>query len=143
MPVPARNNGLTADQVLAARSAAGWNELPAPRTIGPLRVLLRQFSSVLIVILIVAAGIAIALGEVIDAATIGMVVLLNAGLGFVQEWRAETALASLRKLLSPKALVIRDGQEQIIPARDIVPGDLLVLSPGVKVAADAALVNAS
>ena len=143
MPVRARNNGLTAEQVLAARAAAGWNELPAPRTSGPLRVLLRQFSSVLIVILIVAAGIAIALGEVIDAATIGMVVLLNAGLGFVQEWRAETAIASLRKLLSPKALVIRGGKEQIIPARNIVPGDLLVLSPGVKIAADAALVNAS
>ena len=143
MSLPSKDNGLTADQVLAARAVAGWNELPATKTIGPLRVLLRQFSSFLILILIVAAGIAVALGEFIDAVTIGMVVVLNAGLGFVQEWRAETALAALRELLSPQALVIRDGQDQIIPARDIVPGDILVLAPGVKIAADATLVTAA
>ena len=133
--------GLTEAQVLAARARSGWNELPAAKTVGAFEVLLRQFSSFLVLILIFAAGVALALGEWIDAATIGMVVFLNAALGFVQEWRAETALASLRKLLSPKAMVIRDGQEMIIAAREIVPGDILVLSAGVKIAADATLVR--
>ncbi|WP_298975377.1 HAD-IC family P-type ATPase [uncultured Roseobacter sp.] len=135
--------GLTQDQVLAARQISGWNELPAAASIGPFRVFLRQFSSFLVVILIVAAAVALALGERIDAATIGLVVLLNAILGFVQEWKAETALTSLRKLLSPQAMVVRDGQEQLIPAREIVPGDILVLSPGARVAADAALIRIS
>ncbi|GFE65510.1 cation-translocating P-type ATPase [Litoreibacter roseus] len=138
-----RDTGLTQAQVLAARTVSGWNELPQAARIGPVRVFLRQFSSFLVAILIVAAGVALALGERIDAAAIGLVVLLNAILGFVQEWRAETALASLKKLLSPQAMVVRDGQERLIPARDIVPGDILVLSPGAKVAADAAVFQAS
>jgi len=138
----ARINGLTHEQVLAARQISGWNELPTLEGISPFRVLLRQFSNVLVMILIIAAGVALALGEMIDATTIGLVVLLNAVLGFVQEWRAETALTSLRKLLSPQATVIREGQEQVVPARDVVPGDILVLAPGVRVAADAVLLRA-
>ena len=138
----ARINGLTHEQVLAARQISGWNELPTVEGISPFRVLLRQFSNVLVMILIIAAGVALALGEIIDATTIGLVVLLNAVLGFVQEWRAETALTSLRKLLSPQATVIREGQEQVVPAREVVPGDILVLAPGVRVAADAVLLRA-
>ena len=135
--------GLTEAQVLAARRQHGWNELPTSAGPGPLRVLLRQFSSFLVLILIVAAGVALALGEWIDAATIGLVIVLNATLGFVQEWRAETALSSLRKLLSPQALVVRDGQEQLVEAREIVPGDILVLAAGSKVSADANVQRAS
>lgn len=78
-----------------------------------------------------------------DAATIGLVVLLNAGLGFVQEWKAETALKAMRNLMSPQAMVVRDGQEQVVPARDIVPGDILVLAPGAKVAADATVTQSA
>lgn len=137
----ARQTGLTEQEVFAARHIHGWNELPVVVQSGRFRVLLRQFSSFLVLILIVAAVIALALGERVDAITIGLVVLLNAGLGFVQEWKAETALASLRKMLSPQAMVLRDGQEQMIPARDIVPGDILVLAPGAKVAADGLVVQ--
>ena len=133
--------GLTAAQVLAARRRHGWNELPVQRSASRLRVFLRQFSSFLVLILVVAAVVAMALGEWIDALAIGLVIVLNAALGFVQEWRAETALAALRKMMSPNAMVIRDGQEQMIPARNIVPGDILVLSPGTKVAADAHLLK--
>ncbi|WP_227269497.1 cation-translocating P-type ATPase [Roseobacter weihaiensis] len=143
MPTFNHDSGLTPEQVQAARERSGWNELPVAKTASALGVFLRQFSSFLIIILIVAAGVAVALGEVLDAATIGVVVLLNAVLGFVQEWKAETALASLRKMLAPKAMVIRDGEEQVIPAREVVPGDILVLSPGIKVAADAVLLRAS
>ena len=117
--------------------------MPAESADSRLSVFMRQFSSFLVLILVVAAAVAMALGEWIDALAIGLVILLNAVLGFVQEWRAETALAALRKMLSPSAMVIRDGQEKIIPAREIVPGDVLVLSPGVKVAADAKLLRMS
>lgn len=136
MPSDVRS-GLTAQDVLSARALHGWNELPAVKQARPWRVLLRQFSSFLVLILIVAAAVALSLGERMDAVTIGLVVLLNAGLGFVQEWKAETALNALRALMSPQAMVLRDGQEQVVPARDIVPGDILILAPGDKVAADA------
>lgn len=135
--------GLTNADVLIARRKHGWNELPAENAISRMRVFARQFSSLLVIILVLAAVIAFALGEWIDAFAIGMVILLNAALGFVQEWRAQTALAALNKLLSPNAMVIRNGKEQIIPAREIVPGDILVLSPGTKIAADAKLMRIS
>lgn len=135
--------GLTSAQVENARKTAGWNELPTAKGATRLAVFLRQFSSFLVLILIVAACIALALGEHIDAATIGVVVVLNAALGFAQEWKAETALTSLKKMLSPQAMVLRDGQERMIPARDIVPGDILILTPGAKIAADATLLQAS
>lgn len=138
-----REIGLTNEEVLAARQKHGWNELPSASGPTPLRVLLRQFSSSLVLILIAAASVAFLLGEWIDAATISLVIGLNAALGFIQEWRAETALASLRKLLSPQALVVRNGQDQRIPARDVVPGDTLLLSAGSKVAADARLLRIS
>jgi len=136
-----RDAGLTQSQVLTARKLSGWNELPAAKSAGPFRVLLRQFSSFLVLILIIAAAVAVLLGEFIDAAAIGMVVLLNAALGFFQEWKAETALTALKSLLSPQAMVIREGMEQIIPAKEIVPGDILLLSPGAKVSADATLIR--
>ena len=141
MPEPARDVGLTQAQVLKARKLAGWNELPTAQGATALQVFLRQFSSFLVLILIVAAVVAIFLGEYVDATTIGLVVVLNAALGFVQEWRAETALTSLRNMLSPHAMVIRDGSEQMIPAREIVPGDVILLTPGARVSADAELIR--
>ncbi|MFK7837436.1 MAG: cation-translocating P-type ATPase [Sulfitobacter sp.] len=143
MPETVMPRGLTRQEVLSAREKYGPNALPAPKPASPVRVLLRQFSSFLVLILIVAAAIAMALGEVVDAVTIGLVVVLNAILGFVQEWKAETALTALRKLLSPQAMVLRDGQEQFVPAEDIVPGDILILSPGTKIAADALVLRAA
>ena len=143
MAATSNNRGLTPSQVAERRLEFGWNELPETKSASPFVVFLRQFSSLLVVILIVAAVAALILGEIVDAVTIGLVVALNAALGFVQEWKAESALKSLRELMSPKAMVVRDGAEQVIPAKEIVPGDILVLSPGAKVAADAELLTAS
>lgn len=143
MAATSDNRGLTPSQVAERRHEFGWNELPETKSASPFVVFLRQFSSLLVVILIVAAVAALILGEIVDAVTIGLVVALNAALGFVQEWKAESALKSLRELMSPKAMVVRDGAEQVIPAKEIVPGDILVLSPGAKVAADAELLTAS
>ncbi|MBT8457820.1 MAG: ATPase P, partial [Rhodobacteraceae bacterium] len=132
--------GLTEAEAVERRQTSGWNELPEAATTGPLAIFLRQFSGFLILILLVAAAVAMALGEWVDAVAIGLVVLINAVLGFVQEWRAETALAALKSMLSPKAIVIRDGQERDIPARELVPDDLILLHSGDTVPADARLI---
>ena len=133
--------GLTQAEVLKIRERAGWNSLPDPTLLGPVAILARQFSSLLIFILLVAAGVAIAIGHWTDAAAIGLVILLNAVLGFIQEWRAETALAALKSMLSPKAMVVRGGQEIVIPSRELVPGDLLMLRAGDTIPADATVTD--
>ena len=129
--------GLTTAEATAAHQVHGWNELPKTAGPSPLRILLRQFSNVLVLILIVAAAIAFVAGERIDTIAIGIVILLNGALGFVQEWRAENALQSLRNMMSPQATVLRDGQQMVLPARDLVPGDLIIVAAGDRVPADA------
>ncbi len=100
-----------------------------------------QFASPLIYLLLAASAIALALGEVSDAAVIFVVVLLNAVIGTVQEGRAEHSLEALRRMATHKARVIRGGQHVMIEAREVVLGDLLVLEAGDAVAADARLVD--
>jgi Ca2+-transporting ATPase len=135
----ASSRGLTSAQVETARVQHGWNALPEGKPVSRLTVLVRQFRGLLVLILIAAAIIAGALGEVVDAIAIGLVILLNGALGFVQEWRAETALQALKSMLQPSALVVRDGQEQVVPVRELVPGDLVIVSAGDTVPADLVL----
>jgi len=130
------DRGLSAQQAADALARAGKNELTAQTRVSMLRVLLRQFTGLLVLILIAAAGIAFALGEVIDTIAIGMVVVLNGLLGFVQEWRAENALEALKSMLATTATVVRDGREQVIDTRDIVPGDLVIVEAGDRIPAD-------
>ncbi|MFU2487664.1 cation-translocating P-type ATPase [Thauera sp. WH-1] len=103
---------------------------------------LDQFRSVLIGILIGAALLAGLIGDIKDAAVIAVVVLLNATLGFFQERRAENALAALRGMLAPSARVRRDGEARIVPAQELVPGDILLLEAGDRVPADARVLQA-
>ncbi len=103
----------------------------------------RQFANVVIWVLIVAAVVSVALGERLDGIAIITIVVLNAIVGFVQEYRAEQAVASLAKMTAPRARVTRDGQSQIIAAAEVVRGDLLVLAEGDLVAADARLCEAA
>ncbi|MGB8991686.1 MAG: cation-translocating P-type ATPase [Desulfobaccales bacterium] len=119
----------------------GPNELAAGKKISAWRILLRQFANLLILILLVATGISFGLGETLDAWVILAIVLACVVLGFVQEYRAEQAAAALAKLAAPVATVVRAGQEREIPAREVVPGDLLVLHTGDRVAADARLLE--
>ena len=128
--------GLATADVEALRARHGWNELPRQKPPSALVIFLRQFRGLLVLILAAAAAIAFALDERIDALAILLVLALNAVLGFVQEWRAETALDALRSMLSPVAVVMRDGVETEIPAREIVPGDLVVIATGEAVPAD-------
>ena len=134
--------GLRLDQVAESRTRFGWNELTeAPPT--PLwQKLLGQFKDLVIWILIAAAVISGAIGEWPDTVAILAIVLLNGLLGFFQEERAEHSLAALQKLSAPLAKVIRDGVLQTLPARDLMPGDLVELEAGDNIPADARLVRA-
>lgn len=128
--------GLSTDEAAKRLSEFGPNRIAETQAASRFAILARQFTSLLILILIAAAGIAFVMGETIDAAAILAVVVLNGLLGFVQEWRTETALAALRNMLTTEARVIRDGMQQVIDARDLVPGDVVILESGDKVPAD-------
>jgi len=103
--------------------------------------LLSQFQSFVIYILIFAAILSAVLGDWVEAVAIAAIVVLNAVLGVIQEGRAEEALAALRKLASPDAIVIRDGHQQVIPASQVVPGDIVVIEAGNFIPADVYLIE--
>ena len=132
-------NGLTHEEVARRLKIYGRNTLEA-KGISPLKIFLRQFTNFLIVVLIASASIAGLLGEVIDAEAIGLAVILMGISGFVQEFRAEKAMEALKKMAAPKAKVLRNGRITEVKAEDLVPGDIIVLSAGDKVPADARLV---
>jgi Ca2+-transporting ATPase len=143
LPRPApQAPGLTSQQATQRLAEHGPNALEQAHQTPPLVIFLRQFSSLLVIILIVAAIIAAGLGERIDAIAIGLVVVLNGSLGFFQEWRAETALIALQNMLATTARVRRDGHETVIDTRDIVPGDVVLLAAGDKVPADMRMLSA-
>ncbi|WP_373050110.1 cation-translocating P-type ATPase [Thalassovita aquimarina] len=139
-PIPV--SGLTSAEAAKRLQIHGRNVVGEVRVTPAWKIFLRQFTGLLVLLLIGAALVALVLGEWIDSAAIGMVVVLNGVLGFVQEWRAETALAALREMLVGHARVIRDGHPVEIDSRDIVPGDLVLLDAGDQVPADARLVSA-
>ncbi|MDK2855064.1 MAG: P-type Ca2+ transporter type [Bacillota bacterium] len=120
----------------------GPNQLPAGRKAGALKLFLAQFEDFMVLVLLVAAVLSLFLGEWYDAITILAIVVLNAVLGFFQEYRAERSLSALRRLTAPRARCRRAFLEVDVPAAEVVPGDLLLLAAGDRVAADARLVRA-
>ncbi len=133
--------GLTAAEAGRRLGVYGRNEMKGPRKKTAAEVFLEQLNDPLIYVLIVAAAVSIFLGEISDAAIIGVVVLLNAAVGVLQEGKAKRALESLKKLTSPKAFVIREGIRLEIPAAELVRGDLVYLEAGCQVPADLRLVR--
>lgn len=142
-PDSPKHTGLTAEEARLRLQTYGRNALEAPRRISAAGLFARQFKDTLILILGIAAAASFLIGEPVDAVAILAIVLLNGILGFVQEWRAEEALGALQKLLTPHARVIRAGREQVIDARELVPGDLIVLEMGERVPADGTLLEAN
>ena len=136
-------SGWSAEEAARRSAAEGANELPEPDAIHAWTLVVAQFKSLLVWILIVAGLASGLMGAWMDATAILAIVLLNAAIGFHQEFRAEKSIAALRKMAAPKAVVRRDGQPVVIAARDLVTGDLLVLESGDMVAADARLVEAA
>lgn len=135
--------GLTSKQAQERLRRDGENELAVAAKLHPLRMFLGQFRDVMVMILLAATVVSAFLGELTDAVTIILIVLLNAILGFLQEFRTEQTLESLRNLTAPTAAVCRDGKWQTIPARELVCGDVIRLEAGDNVPADAALTSAA
>ena len=133
--------GLDLFDISERQTRFGPNALSPPKGKSPLRRFLEQFHQALVYILLAAILVKLALGGYVDAAVISGVVLLNAILGFVQENKALSALAALSRALTTEATVLRAGAKQRIDARDLVPGDLVLLASGDKVPADLRLLR--
>ncbi|MFH0975403.1 MAG: cation-translocating P-type ATPase [Spirochaetota bacterium] len=133
--------GLTVPEVLERMAEYGPNELQAAHRISPWTILIDQFKNVLIIILLAATVLSFFLGHGIESIAIAVIVLFAVFLGFIQEFRAERAIEALRQMAAPTAAVLRDGQEVSLPARELVPGDVIVLTAGNKIPADARLLE--
>ncbi len=135
-------SGLSDAEAAARLDKHGYNELPRADLVSPWKILAEQFRNVLIIILLIAVGLSAMLGEALEAVVIAIIVLFAIALGFVQEFRAERAMEALRKMAAPNAKVIRAGREQTVPAREVVPGDLVLLGAGDRIPADLRLTEA-
>lgn len=135
-------HGLPATEVQTRLARYGPNRLPEAAAVSPWRLLLNQFKSVMTLLLLAAILIALLLGDQLEAGAILVVLLLNALLGFVNEYRAERSVQALQALVVPVAKVVRDGAMHEAPAAELVPGDLISFEAGDRIPADARLVEA-
>lgn len=133
--------GLATEEVLKRRTQYGTNELIEKGTKNPLLILWEQFTDAMVVVLIVAAGISFFLHETLDAFVILAIVILNAVLGFVQEYRAEQAMAALKRMAAPVVRVRREGHIVEVESRELVPGDIVLLEAGGAIPADARVIE--
>jgi Ca2+-transporting ATPase len=135
-------NGLTEELARQRLASYGPNELQTGIKVSAWKVLLAQFKNALLLILIIATGLSIAAGHSTESIVIAVIVLFAVALGFYQEYRAERAMEALQQMAAPIAIAIRDGQEAQLPARELVPGDVILLKAGDKVPADCRLIEA-
>lgn len=136
-------SGLSSAEAEKRLAKYGENILSHKKAVHPARIFAGQFKDFMVMILLGATVISVLMGEAVEALTIVLIVLVNAVLGFLQEYKTEKTLEALKNMAAPTAKVIRDGQEIEIPASDAVPGDLLVLAAGDRVPADAQIVEAT
>lgn len=133
--------GLSASEAKSRLEQYGTNTLTAAPARSLLSILLGQFTSLIVLLLLAAAALAFFLNETIEGIAILVVILLNAIIGFVTELRAEQAITALKKQTAPSAHVIRDGEERTLPAEQLVPGDIVVLAAGERVPADGRIID--
>ena len=136
---PAR--GLSSTAATERLQKYGANSLEEKKRINPLVIFVRQFKSFIIYILVFALLLSVLAREYVDAGVIGVILILNAVLGFIQEYKAERAIAALKRLASLTATVIRDGKQNTINAADLVPGDIIFLDEGNRIPADARIIE--
>jgi Ca2+-transporting ATPase len=137
------DRGLAPDEVARRAARFGPNAIQERAVRGPLRMLLDQFTDFMILVLLAAAVISGIVGDVKDTLAIVVIVLLNAVIGFVQEFRAERAMAALKQIAAGNARVVRGGDTLTVPATELVPGDVVLLEAGNVVPADLRLVEAA
>jgi P-type Ca2+ transporter type 2C len=135
--------GLNADEARRRLAQHGPNRLPEAPPAAPLALFIGQFRSLIVLLLFAAAGLALALGDVKNAIAIFVVLLLNALLGFYQEWRAERSVQALRHMLSAQARVRRGGRALRVDSAAVAPGDIVLLEAGERVPADGRLIEAA
>lgn len=135
--------GLDEDDVARRAAEFGPNELEDFGSKHPARILWEQVSAVMVVILIAASLLSLALGKLLEAGAIGAIVVLFALLGFLQEYRAERAIAALRRMAQPTVRVVREGRTVEVPAVELVPGDVVALEAGDIVPADLRLIESA
>ncbi len=146
--------GLTTEEVQKRLEKYGPNELQQKKKDSPFKIFISQFQDPLVLVLIAAALISLGIGyfehvqhgaplieSFVEAGVIGVILIVNAVLGFVQEYNAEKAIEALKRMASLKAVVLRDGRKTEVEARDLVPGDIIVLSEGEKIPADSRLIE--
>jgi Ca2+-transporting ATPase len=137
-----RREGLSQKEAEQRLAQYGTNELTEKKKISPWLIFLEQFKNFLIIILLVAVALSAVMGEIADAIVIFVIVIFAAGLSFVQEYRAERAMEALSRMAAPTASVLRDNKEVEVPARELVPGDIVLLSTGDRIPADARVIEA-
>ncbi|MCW4032046.1 MAG: calcium-transporting P-type ATPase, PMR1-type [Candidatus Bathyarchaeota archaeon] len=136
------SKGLSTPEVKKRLEKHGFNELREEKGRSPFFIFFDQFKEFLMILLLVAVFISVLVGEIIDATMIFAIVIASAMLGFFQEYKAERSLEALKRMVTPKTHVLRNGEEAEIPAKEIVPGDILILKTGDKVSADGRLIEA-
>jgi len=139
----AGSSGLSSVDAAERIKKYGLNELSSRKKTSPLMLFLCQFNNFLIYILILATVISFLIGEVVDAGIIAAIVVLNAILGFLQEYKAERSIESLKSLIVQEAFVIRDGHRLKVPASTLVPGDVIEVEAGENVPADSLIIQAA
>lgn len=135
-------NGLTSEEVNSRLNKYGLNELKKKKENKAFKILIEQINSFVVYILIAAMSISFIVKEYLDGIVIGAIIVLNTILGFFQEYKAEKAIQSLKKLESSQTLVIRNNNHMIIPSKTLVPGDIILLEAGSKIPADCYLLEA-
>jgi len=138
--------GLTDEEAKSRLEKYGPNELKERKGVSAFQIFLNQFKDIFVIMLLIATAISYATAYIegesqIDTITIAAIVILNSVIGFVQEYRSEKAMEAMRKLTAPKARLMRDGKEVLIPAKDVVPGDIVLLESGDRVPADSRLIE--
>src|SRR5512135_2121145 len=136
-------SGLTQAEVLELRQQYGENRLPAEKGTTIWTILLNQIKSPLVYIILVAAGVSLAVREYNDFAIIMAVVVIDVILGFIQEYQAQQTYTALKGLLKPTTTVVRDGERQEIEVWELVPGDVVLLNSGERVPADGKIIEST
>ncbi|RLJ09822.1 MAG: ATPase [Candidatus Aenigmatarchaeota archaeon] len=134
-------DGLSEEEAKKRLKTYGLNVLEKEREISRIKIFLNQFKSILVIVLIIATIFSMIIGEIIDAVVIITIVILNAVLGFFQEYKAEKTIQALEKLTTPEAIVIRSGKRIKVNSASVVPGDIVLLEQGSRVPADLRLID--
>ncbi|MEK9159560.1 MAG: cation-translocating P-type ATPase [Patescibacteria group bacterium] len=135
--------GLSSAEAAKRLKQFGYNEIKGGENVKWYKILLSQFVNIMVLVLIGALVVSIIAKEELDAIAIGIIIVLNAVIGFLQEYKAEKAIEALRKMTAPYALVRRNNEIHKIPARELVPGDILILEEGTQVPTDARLLESN